>query len=98
LAAAKKSRQTKLLHNLESASSLMKEDSGDTSPHSYSVAGQSPLFPHSNLGDTSTSSFNSRTFKLNVRKFMHNKVKPPSNKLLIAKIKETVHKIVDKQV
>jgi hypothetical protein len=57
------------------------------------------MFPHSNLGDTSTSSFNSRTFKLNVRKFMHSyKVKPPSNKLLIAKIKETVHKIVDKQV
>jgi hypothetical protein len=97
LAAAKKSRQSKLLHKLESASSLMKEDSEDTSPKSYSLAGF-PVVPPSHLGETSTSSFNSRNFKLNVRKFMSTKVKSLANKALIDKIRETVQKIVDKQV
>ena len=98
MAVAKKSRQTKLLHKLESASSLMKENSGDTSPQSYSMAG-SPAVPLSHLGETTTSSFNSRgNFKLNVKKFMQSKVKTLANKGLIDKIKDTVQKIVEKQV
>ena len=69
LAAAKKTRHSKLVHKLDSASSLLKEDSEDTSPKSYSALGINP-------GDTSTSSFtNSRNFKLNVRKFLSSKVK-----------------------